>query len=189
MSISDLAQFRETRTTAPKEGGGPVRPVFPGRILAVDQSISNTGWALIERTGGISATGNIKTEQGPVKGHEDTLTRGTEVFSRYLTLISSLKPDLIVHETPPVGGKMMRPESSLVSAAALRHAALVHQVPIRMIGAQKAKKRWTGNGNAEKALVKEAIRRLDPMVAQRKPLNEGIYDAIAIGWVACEEER
>lgn len=190
--IADLAQFRQDKAVPKREAEeaiGPVQPRFPGRILAFDQSLANTGWALIERTGGVSATGNLKTDPTESKGHEDTLQRGSILYGRYRSLIESLGPDLVVHEMPPVGGRMMRPESSLVSANALRNACLGLSVPVEMYGAQKAKKRWTGNGNAKKNEVKEALRRLDPTLASRKPMNEAIFDAIAIGWLACEEQR
>jgi Holliday junction resolvasome RuvABC endonuclease subunit len=186
VDLSGLDYIREG--AAPKSQEiAKIEALDPGRtILAVDQSLSNTGWAfLIGKV--VILTGNIKTD--PQKGHEGTLTRGGDLFAEFCHLLDDRRPDLIVHELPPVGSRMMRPESSLVAAQALRDAAITREVPVRMVGAQKVKKRLTGNGNAKKPEVRQAILSFDPQVREKKPLNEAIFDAIGLGWVMCEQER
>lgn len=166
----------------------PVVPVTERRILSFDQSLANTGWAYIV-CGRVGETGNIKTERED-KGHEDNLNRATTVFVEVLGLMQRFemgRADLVVHETPPVGGRMMRPEASLMAATAIRIAAYQRWVPVGMVGAQKAKKRWTGNGNAKKGAVKEAVLRLHPYLKDLAPMNEAVIDAIAIGLLAAED--
>ncbi|MDX1408162.1 MAG: hypothetical protein R3330_08515, partial [Saprospiraceae bacterium] len=58
------------------------------KILAVDQSIANTGWALIVGKK-VTWTGNIKTEKRGT-GHEDTLERGSILFWEYDKLLCEL---------------------------------------------------------------------------------------------------
>jgi Holliday junction resolvasome RuvABC endonuclease subunit len=186
VSLDALAQFREE----PK----PLRNIeeeyrYEGWILAVDQSIANSGWAYVwsdRDTFRVEAGGNLKTD--PIdKGHEDTLQRAVECFRQYMRLLGEYRPDVIVHELPPVGNHMARPESSLVSATALRTAAHAREIPIKMVGAQHAKKVITGNGNAKKYDVKTCLLHLVPDLALLKPLNEAIIDAVALAWVAARE--
>jgi Holliday junction resolvasome RuvABC endonuclease subunit len=67
-------------------------------------------------------------------------------------------------------------------------AAHQEDIPVIMIGAQKAKKRWTGSARAEKSAVKDALLELHPYLATIKPMNQAISDAIAIGLLALELE-
>jgi len=187
----ELERFRagaEVESEAEKALPDPVRPVSNGRrILSFDQSLSNTGWAYIEQ-GRVVETGNIRTEKED-KGHEDNLNRGVAVYIEVEGLFERFemgRDTLVVHETPPVGGRMMRPEASLVAATAIRIAAYRRWVPVAMVGAQRAKKRWTGNGNAKKGAVKEAVLRLHPYLKDLAPMNEAVIDAIAIGLLAAE---
>lgn len=192
--LTDLAQFRGDASPKKKVEWTieVVQPIFAGRILALDQSIANTGWAVIEQGGRVSAQGNLKTEPTTTaksRSHEDLLQRASILFNEFVLLMQEVAPDLVVHEMPPAGGRMRGGgESSLVTANAVRNAATALAIPVRMESAQRAKKRWTGNGNAEKKMVKEALLRLEPSLADRKPMNEAIYDAIAVGWLASEEQ-
>lgn len=194
--LSDLERFRA-------DGAAPsVRPasddyLYLGTILAIDQSIANSGWvyvvsAYIEGEWGfdIRGAGNIRTE-GDATGHEDTLRRVVTVYEQYVALIQAFTPSLIVHELPPVGSHMARPESSLCSASALRIARCNHapDTPIRMVAAQRAKKVITGNGNAKKAQVRDDLLKVIPGLTGLKPRNEGIIDATALAWVAVREEK
>lgn len=189
--LSALSKFADDQSGQDE----PIKPMVPHspsrRILSFDQSIANTGWAYLHGRI-LVAQGNLKTE-GMAKGHEDTLQRAVVQWEAMAELIGwytsrSMTPTFIVHETPPVGGKMVRPESSLTSALSLRIAAAQFDLPLVMIGAQKGKKRWTGNGNATKKELREALYRLKPSLEAESPMNEAIRDAISIGWVAMEME-
>lgn len=163
-------------------------------VLVVDQALANSGYAqvLMDPDGNkfsVTWTGTLTTE-AISKGHEDTLLRGDSMYRQYRQTIGMIQPDVILHETPPVGGRMARPESSLVAASALRNAAssaMAHSVPVVMIGAQKAKKRITGNGNAKKPEVHAQLRLMLPTLAHKKPMNQHILDAVALAVVYAEE--
>lgn len=192
VSISDLSKFREAKAAGIKEPWRlePIVPRLGLTILAVDQSLGNAGWAIIERDGSIGECGNLKTTS-TLTGHAGTLDQGSRQFGMFLDLVRSYSGvGLVVHETPPIsrpGMKMQRPESSLVSANSLRNAAHVVGIDVHMVSAQKAKVRFTGNAKAEKREVAAGLALLDPSLLTRKPLNEHIRDAIALGWLACEE--
>lgn len=194
--MTALSKFRDPEAKI-ERAGAPSLEITVRRkasVLVVDQALANSGYALIMmdlNNFSVAWTGTLTTESVS-KGHEDTLLRGDSMYRQYLSLIAMTTPDVIIHETPPVGGKMARPESSLVAATALRCAAssalIASSVPIRMIGAQTAKKRITGNGNAKKPEVHAKLRLMLPGLAHKKPMNQHILDAIALGVVYAEEE-
>lgn len=195
----DLSEFAVGAPKTPKKKvweWEPIEPASIGRILGVDQSIAHSGWAVVEfRPLGIivlTETGVFDTT--PIStGHEDTLRRGDSLFRYFAKLIDRTRPHLVVHEYPPMGGgrgvsKHMRPDASLVSAMALRAAASNLMEPVRIIPAQTMKKRLTGNGNADKPMVKAAIEEHFPFVCDRKPNNEHTRDAFGLAIVASEEK-
>lgn len=165
---------------------GPVWHTTTDTILAFDQSLANTGWALISG-GKVTEVGNIKTED-EATGHEGNLNRSLKVFAAVNQLIWRTAPDRIVHELPPVGSRMVRPESSLLSALAIWLAAYLDDLDVTMVGAQKAKKRWTGSARSSKAELKAALLELHPYLATLKPMNQAISDAIAVGLLSMELE-
>ncbi len=189
--LSALDRFKDQQPVSEEAEFSPetkedlIVPIVKNRkILSFDQSLANTGYVLLFDMG-ISFTGNLKAVE-KLSGHQGTLNRVVPLYNEVYAVIAQMNPDLVVYETPPAGGRMMRPESSLMAATVLEIAAAKLLIPTVMIGAQKAKKRFTGNGNAKKAEVREVIKRLDPSVMTMKPMNEAIFDSIAIGWVACE---
>lgn len=169
-----------------------IKPIFEGRMLAFDQSIAGTGWMLVLCQGGEflpRSAGMIPTKPMSTS-HEDTLMRGDIIFETARTLMGDFLPTLVVHEYPPKGGgKMMRPESSLTAAMAIRCAAVDQRIPVRIISGQRAKKRLTGNGNAEKAEVGAVLVREFPIITQFDRNNDNTRDALAIAVVAAEETR
>jgi len=184
-SISDLARFRVDGKPVPATVEQPAVKRRIGSILAFDQAVAATGWACLVATEDevtIRGLGTFKTV--PITGgHEDTLLRAVQLHADFERLIDGLGPDIVAHETPPVGARMSRPESSLVAATALRIAAAHAHIDVVMIGAQRAKKRLTGNGNATKPQVREALLSLLPSLSGHR-LNENVVDATAIGMTA-----
>lgn len=190
IDLSGLDMFREGASETAR--GSQVRPWSPvarRSILCFDQSISNTGWALIVGKEVLEG-GNVKHEGST--GIGDMLDVLPEIYFRYLELINYYSPDLVAHESPPAGGGRMRsPESSVVTAAAVRIAAADNysgKIPVKMIQSQKAKKRWTGSARATKAEVKKALLQMVPSLENMKPMNQAITDALAVGMLASEEE-
>jgi Holliday junction resolvasome RuvABC endonuclease subunit len=165
----------------------PIEWDFQGTLLAVDQSLAATGWALMCDMA-VMQTGMCKTE-GEGRGHEDNLRRGRELWYQFREILFVHPIHMVVHELPPIGSAMMRPESSLVAAMSLRLAVESVQeeiIPVKMIGAQAVKKRLTGQGGASKRQVSQVVRRICPEVVGMKPLNYNVTDAIGLGLVAGE---
>jgi Holliday junction resolvasome RuvABC endonuclease subunit len=197
--VTDLSKLERFRSTLDDQESLPgmkveVAPIewqYPGLILVVDQSLAATGWALMADMAVID-TGMCKTE-GEGKGHEDTLRRGRELWYQFRDILFSHPPiDMVVHELPPIGSAMMRPESSLVAAMSLRLAIESVQeeiIPVKMIGAQAVKKRLTGQGGASKRQVSQVVRRICPEVIGMKPMNYNVTDAIGLGLVAGERRN
>jgi crossover junction endodeoxyribonuclease RuvC len=165
----------------------PVLPTFrEGWVLGVDQTITNTGWAIVqfwkdhEQIWRIEViqTGMIKTEPTGLKGYYDTYARLDLIWDAYQALLDAHKYCELAHEMPAVFGK--RTDSSMLAANTLRNVARLQHRPIHMYGAQNIKKAVTGNGNASKADVKSAVKSLAPTVVNCKPANEHTYDAVAI---------
>lgn len=157
-------------------------------ILALDQSLGATGWAeLTVRRGDdgngspkpfvdINAHGTVKTSS-PHVGHLGTLHQmrmlTTELKNRLL--MTSFPWTVLVCEQPPVSGH--RKESSLLAAAAVELAASGTQV---MVQAQHAKHVFTGDHNATKAMVRDAMATYAPETLTRK-WNEHTRDALLLG--------
>lgn len=183
--LSALERFANGATPDEDEEIKPFQAIDLSRqILVFDQSLANTGYALIYGQQ-VAATGNITTEIVD-KGDEDNFRRGLVIYEAVRGLINHFQPTHILHENPPVGGRTIRPDSSLISAMAIRVAAHRTDIPIAMLHARTAKKRWTGNANAKKKPMKTAMLSLHPWLNQIKPMNEAIIDALAIGFLAAE---
>jgi Holliday junction resolvasome RuvABC endonuclease subunit len=198
-AMSDLSQFR-----IGEPDGSPMAPLpildirYRGRVLAFDQSLSNTGYVVLDTRGKnlelgpplFLATGMLKAKDD-LKGHEKTLDRALDLFWEIQDVCREWRPDAVVFETPPAGGRMSRPESSLLAAHTLRLAAVIENpfVKVVMMSRQKAAKRWTGNGNADKRVVRAALEEVLKVHSIRHvdgPRNEHVYDALSIGLLYME---
>lgn len=191
--MSDFSRFRDDGDTKvkakPKEGSPTFKP--DDLLLCVDQSLAKSGWILgrgdrVMVTTGVLAKGKDVTLDGLA-----TFTRADDLFLEALALIKEIKPMVVVHERPPVGGgRMVRPESSIMSAVAWRNAAKLCKVPTLMVARQKAAKLLTGNGNAKKAVVQSATRALlaEGAVKYYPPvrITGDIIDAIAVWLTALD---
>lgn len=194
----DLSGFRVDHASSTKKGKTewawvPIVSVFSGSILAYDQSLAAAGWVYVTCRAGIiipEFTGVVSPDVIG-KGHAETLAKADALFAMVRRLMEQLRPDLVAHEAPPIAGgrmsKMMRPESSLVAAATVRHAAAISGVPVRMIDGRTMKKRLTGNANAEKRDVGKVLVREFPKLTTIKPNNDNTRDAMAVAVGAAEE--
>jgi Holliday junction resolvasome RuvABC endonuclease subunit len=198
-TVADLSQFR-----IGEPDGSPMAPLpildirHQGKIIAFDQSLSNTGYVVLDTSSPtfhigplkLMTTGMLKAKND-LKGHENTLFRGMDLFWEIQDVCRQWRPDSVIFETPPVGGRMARPESSLLAALSLRLAAIIENpfVKLVMISRQQAAKRWTGNGNADKRVVRAA---LDQVLTTHEiarcdgPWNEHVYDALSLGLLYME---
>lgn len=173
-------------------------PTIPGAglVLAFDQAIRNTGWVLVgfsANRAGIMNAGVLQTKK-PVRnlGWESTYASAMEmadqidqVFADRLRI--GIRPTLIVHETPPSAGKAARPDSSIMTGMAVRLAARKHcpDVPLLMIGKQKAANFLLGQPNADKSEVRDFLQAASwvdalDVLDQRSTYNEHQYDALSL---------
>lgn len=188
--MSGLSKFRVDELDKTPRKPSRIQVNFEGLVLAFDQTLSSTGWCLMRSKGYIveAVRTGMCTTNAENKGSDQDLVRGELIFNQFQTVIENNEPMWIVHEAPPVGGgKLSRPESSLLAALALRIAAAQYVTPLTMIHARKAKNRLTGNPGATKKEVREGVLWQLPTITDFKPLNEHVYDAAAIGLVAIEE--
>ena len=185
----DLKQFAVLTPEGVVEKSAPlVKPdvVFQhGEVIAFDQSIANTGYVYL-----VSGKEGVRVEMcgslavppdGYPKGHEGTLLRADTLAALADRILRRLPVTTVVHETPPVAtGRMARPESSLVSATAIRQVARHHGHPVVMVSNQHSKKVLVDNGNATKAEWHQAIERLPWTHTGHRPTNEGQRDAMCL---------
>jgi Holliday junction resolvasome RuvABC endonuclease subunit len=197
--MADLSQFR-----IGEPDGSPMEPLpildirRKGVLLAFDQSLSNTGYVVLDNQSPnfmdaqlkFMTTGMLKARDD-VKGHEKVLDRAMDLFWEVQDTCRQWRPTWVTFETPPVGGRMSRPESSLLGAHSIRLAALIENpfVKVQMVSRQAAAKRWTGNGNADKKVVRAALEALlayHQIEKPQGPWNEHVVDALSLGLLFME---
>lgn len=167
-----------------------------GEVLAFDQSLSATGWVHLRKAPAqlwVVAAGTESGGDPQTRGPEQSLDRGlalydkvVHVVSRYLNRAVQI-PVLIVFETPPVGGKMSRPESSLLAGLVVKIAAdrMAGPRPV-MVSAQRAKKVICGDANADKRDAHASLLlNCAPWISGYSAItNEAHRDAAMIGLTA-----
>lgn len=186
MAARSLSDFRV--------GAKPVQPWAPpgtdqmayGGVLAVDQSLSALGWVWLQHTPEtlcVVSKGSVRTNPGDFpKGHEGNLQRAVAVYEEFRTQIFAQAGRMheisVVHEAPPVGSHMSRPESSLISATVIRIWAYDQGLPLVMVANQHSKSILVHNANATKKEWHTALDRL--LISGHKVSNEGERDALCL---------
>jgi Holliday junction resolvasome RuvABC endonuclease subunit len=163
--------------------------------LCFDQTTSKAGWSVLRPVDGRAVvwdTGMIEPPQnGPAASHAELLARARYLFIQVLGLIEVYAPLLVLHESPPAGGKMGGRgggESSLVAATAVECAAENVGLPVGMFQNQHTKIVMTNNGGSSKAQVKDAVLKVWPDLAGRGlRINQDVTDSIAGGLVWMKE--
>lgn len=161
------------------------------RILAVDQSLSATGmvWLAVgKKELTVYGAWTFRSEAGAdVEGHEENLQRALSLGTQIDWVLWEVHRNVacVVHEGPPVGGgRILRPESSLLAALALRQAATRREVPIApMVQPQTHKRVVCGNGNATKKEEHAALAQLAttlPILEYQRVTNEATRDALCV---------
>lgn len=162
------------------------------RIMAVDQSLSATGmvWLAVGRRElTVHQTWTFRSEADEdADGHEQNLQRAMNLGNQIHDVFREVYRNVtyVAHEGPPVGGgRILRPESSLLAALALRHAAARWEVPIAaMVQPQTHKRVVCGNGNATKKEEHAALAQLAtslPILGYSLVTNEATRDALCVG--------
>lgn len=161
------------------------------RILSFDQALANTGWVLFEHDpdDGLEPirTGLLTTDTSD-KGHLGSLCRAQDIHAQVLDLVFRFGvPGVVLHESPPVAGRMSRPESSLLAALAIRMA--YGDTTVEMVSGQRAKAIVAGNPKATKAEVRSGVLRRVPDLATLRPANEHTYDAAALAITYLHDQK
>jgi hypothetical protein len=156
----------------------------PEPLLCWDQTLVNTGWALVSFPV-VIITGMCRPEPSDLRGHELTLHRAESLGRAIDQVVFSpvgRAAVTYVHEMPALFGSRL--ESSLMAARELRRAASGYRVVGVYNQSMKAllvapEKRPANR----KADVKEAVLQYVDISQLPKgcPLNEHVYDAIALG--------
>lgn len=163
-------------------------------ILAFDQTLGNTGVALLAEDGGdpsILKTWLIKRPEDGLKGFAATYARAealrTSLRHFFLREIGYKSITRVVHEMPAAYG--YRTESSLIAGYVLQTVvADLGMKPPALIANQHAKKVLTGGPKATKAEVKAAVSAFLPEDGL-KPWNEHTADAAMLGYTYIIDER
>jgi Holliday junction resolvasome RuvABC endonuclease subunit len=168
----------------------PLTPIDlrSGTVLALDQSLGAAGFVLVTSTPSfftVHLAGTLATDETTVRGHEQSLLRGVEIYqsmTRLVTMACEWSDRVVfLHETPPVGGTMARPESSLLSALAFRIALSQRNLVPMMVGAQSAKRLICGNANATKREAHAKLAEYAPWInGYDLVTNEGRRDALML---------
>lgn len=163
-------------------------------VIAFDQSLSKTAGMCVHREGDEVVVRGIRQFAGHTDtcGDEGNLQKGVAIYHRFIEFLMSMKghhPDeqiTVVHEAPPVGGgAIMRPESSLLAAQALRIAADRLDIPVAsMVSPAQHKKVICGNARADKPEAHAALAQLAmtlPIRGYERVTNADKRDALCVG--------
>lgn len=177
----------------------PSPPALPRGVLAIDQSLNGCAAVLL---GAARIDGRAVIEVNMVRkfntgistgvgGYEESLQRGEELYLQLAEWIAQIKlfsaaPIQVVHEQPPIGGgRIVRPESSLLAAFAVRRAANVNDYPVMKMAAPQSHKFFTcGDRKADKKKHHAALKILAAelgITGMELITNEDLRDALSIG--------
>lgn len=219
-ALEELAGFRADRPTVKAREKAAWSPLTPDRlragvVLAWDQTIRNAGWCLVASDGRgqveIELAGTCRTKPSGLTGWEGTLSSALEQASNIEYVLYRRCADgvgvgrriEVVHESPPSGGgKVARPDSTLLAAQAVRIAAQKQGRPVTMLANQSMKrllfdvvdaKKTPGPGQVKvsaitKAMVGDAVAGLDWLVGRELLKNEHERDAAALGLLRLTQE-
>lgn len=198
-SLEDLGTKVKQAKGKP-EWRAPVLDDFKqGHVLAFDQSLSGcAAVALIRREDEllVYATEMFKTSHVQAGGHEENLQRAIELSDKIISWLygMGIRPGewIIAHEAPPIGGgRLIRPESSLLASLAVRVACKQFRLPVALMVSKQAHAHFIcGKSKADKKEHHEVLMRLaaeEWMVNNLQAVSNGDKrDAFSIGlyWLA-----
>lgn len=158
-------------------------------ILAFDQSLANTGWAFVHFIPGhrpvVEAKGTLVTRpHDDLSGFADSFVRGENLHDMALSILTSVEPDVVVHEEPVPMGRMVsrKQEGAPVAALAVRIATRRAGFTPVMVPIRRCKAWVTGNPNAEKSQMRQGV--LAALGVSKMSLNEHTTDAIGLAIAA-----
>jgi hypothetical protein len=185
-TLAAIKQFAaESKSGTPKKEFVPPTPddFERGTVLCFDQTLSNTGWALLQvRPDGIHVpVCGLISPRVPTgtKGFQWSFTLAPELFHHAAQVVRRVDPVVpVVIEMPAVQGQ--RTESSLIAANVLCCvlAQMGRDVP-NVVSRQRAGTHLVGYQNPDKKTSNAVI---DTLVSTHvKPWNEHVRDAVLLG--------
>jgi Holliday junction resolvasome RuvABC endonuclease subunit len=168
------------------------------RILALDPSLTATGWCLLEYNLSTGTTVVVKTDT--ITG-KSLLKKQVDMQSRFerryivlwelekllVTMIGDMAPDYVVSESAFMHRFVASYAALVLVIQTIRTAAMrTLGRDIHLIAPRESKKAVSDSGAADKATVQEAIDH-NPLITIRRPksnqfeITEHAYDSIAAG--------
>jgi len=168
------------------------------RWLAVDPSLRNTGWAIMDH-GTVWEVGLICTERDkslPVYLDNQRCLELICCGMRDAHQACGLGADLVYAEAKG-GSKSAKAAAAMAMAQGVLIGSLASRADIHLMLPQKVKQIVCGNRSASKDDIRAAVDKLYPNAFEMmvdagykaKKYNEHIYDAIAIGWAINKERK
>jgi len=153
------------------------------RVLALDPSFRNTGYAVIERDGPkerVVTTGVIKTEardkKTRVRAADQRLEQIQIMVKALKDIIGDWQPALLVAELPSSGGKSANAVASMAIAQAVCGAVVAYEgLPAEWVTPMENKKCYTGKRNASKEDMMSACVRTHPALKKEYTHTKGQY--------------
>jgi Holliday junction resolvasome RuvABC endonuclease subunit len=190
---SELGQFRVNGYLPPEHV-----ITFPrdGRCLAFDQAMRFTGWALLDVKDGqaeLLDAGCLTTTAGEQSGWKSSYASQTAMGEQIMTTLvqQGERATMIAYELPPTG-KLARPDASIMAGMSVCNFAhfLYPDLPLLLIGKQRAANQLTGNPKAKKEHIAATlcvatwIKGIHLIQAHPKYRAEHEYDALGVAITA-----
>lgn len=191
--LAEIKAFAATRKIpAPrKEYRPPVPEDFhPRTVLGFDQSLTNTGWALVAFSGRqvrVEHCGVIHPQERPQTGYARTFAAAPSLRRQMRQVLLDHRFDELVMELPSVHG--FRTDSSIASGMVLCTVADELGVEdVRQIQRQQACAALVGNGNANKKESGKVVDDLVGILRPQRPWNEHVRDAVLLAMYAARRK-
>ncbi|MEE9278013.1 MAG: crossover junction endodeoxyribonuclease RuvC [Dehalococcoidia bacterium] len=147
------------------------------RILGVDPGLRTTGWGLLAMTEGRAALTYGVIQPDPAA---DRPVRLRTILEGLLAAIDAHQPDAVALETPFVGANARSALALGQAQAAAMLAASQRDLPVFEYAPREVKQAVSGDGNAEKSAVAEALRLQLGLEEAPRPLDAS--DALAVAY-------
>jgi Holliday junction resolvasome RuvABC endonuclease subunit len=194
MMARSLSDFAEGAAPIPKAPPSRIHEAAPrkydGKLLAFDPSLAHCGWVVFDH-GNIVTTGDTTTAQFSDNKTTDRMQRAAALWTQLVGLVSGITPDVIVYEAPEMAGAMkFWDPSPLIASTVISVLSQQLFIPTAMVRTAFVKEHVLGKKSAKKSEIAAAMRArfgTDLKVAKIAPLNEHVFDAIAVA-VTCVEK-
>lgn len=198
-ALQALASKRAAKPVVPQWSPLRLEDLHPGTYLACDQSLSACGLVLFEVAAdrddwAVHMAQLIKSDEVEATGWEETYQRTEQLQARMTVFVQQWVTGtdwgevLAVNEAPPIGGgKLQRPEVSLISGYAFRQATRgLRRLP--MVRRQDHCRLICGEPNAKKAVHHAHLKRYLALIrgAGDSVTNEATRDALSVALFAAK---